>query len=191
MRSDCSDVAVDLLLRDTQSQSQRYTYTAESLLDADISYHMNTYQTNRLLKKKWRWDTYQRHSGERNSYALPWVRGTLDREQSTLGVRVCCFVYVYSSAVADNHNYNHKLVRAKNLTKNIHMSVLVLHVIVAHRRPGVSHEVQHRVEAAVGVARGEWSVCVTFGQTNCIIIQEKTWCRLWRYFRKNIIRVPV
>ena len=51
MSSDCSDVAVDVLLRVPESQSQGYTDTAESLLDAHISYHMNTYQTNRLQKK--------------------------------------------------------------------------------------------------------------------------------------------
>ena len=56
---------------------------------------MNTYQTNRHLKTKWRWDTYQRHSGERDPYVLPWVRGTLCREQITLGVRVSCCVYVH------------------------------------------------------------------------------------------------
>ena len=52
MKSDCSDVIAGVLLRVIQSQSQGYTCTAESLLDADISYHMNTYQINRLLKKK-------------------------------------------------------------------------------------------------------------------------------------------
>ena len=37
--------------------------------------------------------------------------------------------------MADNQNYTHKLVRAKNRTKNKkneHMPVLVLHVVVAH-----------------------------------------------------------
>ena len=51
MRSDCSDVAVDVLLRVPQSQSQGYTYTAESLLDANISYDRDTYQASRTLKK--------------------------------------------------------------------------------------------------------------------------------------------
>ena len=42
-------------------------------------------------------------------------------------------MYVYSSVVvADNQNHNHKLVRAKNRTKNKHVPVLVLHVVVAH-----------------------------------------------------------
>ena len=61
----------------------------------------------------------------------PWARGTLGREQNTIGVRVCCCAYVYSSVVADNQNY-HKLVRAKNRITNKHMPVLVLHVVVAH-----------------------------------------------------------
>ena len=50
MRSDFSDVAVDVLLLVPKSQSKGYMYTAESI-DAHISYHMNTYQTNRLLNK--------------------------------------------------------------------------------------------------------------------------------------------
>ena len=62
----------------------------------------------------------------------PWVRGTPGREKITLEVRVCCCVYVYSSVVDDNQNYNHKLVRAQNRTKNKRMPVLVLHFVVAH-----------------------------------------------------------
>ena len=41
-------------------------------------------------------------------------------------------MYMYSSVVADNQNYNHKLVRAQNRTKNKRMPVLVLHFVVAH-----------------------------------------------------------
>ena len=49
MRFDCSDMVVDVLLRVLLSQSPQI-YTAESLLDANISYYMNAYQTNRHLK---------------------------------------------------------------------------------------------------------------------------------------------
>ena len=68
----------------------------------------------------------------RDSYALSCVRGTLGTEQRVLGVRVCYCAYVYRNVVADNRNYNHKLVRANNRTKNNHMPVLVLNVVVAH-----------------------------------------------------------
>ena len=79
--------------------------------------------------------------------------------------------------MAENQNYNHKLVRAKNRTKNKKWTHARTRTVCCSstkdRRPGVSHEGQHRVETAVRVARGEVSFCVTLGQTYYISIQDK------------------
>ena len=37
---------------------------------------------------------HQRHSGEGDLCVIPWVRTTLGREEFTLGVGICCWVYV-------------------------------------------------------------------------------------------------
>ena len=37
---------------------------------------------------------YQRHSGEGDPCVIPWVRTTLGREETTLRVGICCWVYV-------------------------------------------------------------------------------------------------
>ena len=65
-------------------------------------------------------------SGERDPCVWPWVRATLGKEGNTLGVRVCCSVYVYSSdgrrSEADRTRYEQKIERKKET----HKPVLVL-----------------------------------------------------------------
>ena len=34
--------------------------------------------------------TYKRHPGERDPFVIPWVRTTLGREETTLGVSIRC-----------------------------------------------------------------------------------------------------
>ena len=57
---------------------------------------------------------YQRHSGDGNPCVIQWVRTTLGRDEITLGVGICCCVYVceYGSAgrrsEADRTRYEQK-----------------------------------------------------------------------------------
>ena len=66
---------------------------------------------------------------------MPWVRGTLGREQSALGVRfaavcTCTAVWWPTIRTVTTSWYEQRIEPKKN---NGHMPVLVLYVVVAHK----------------------------------------------------------
>ena len=80
-------------------------------------------------------------------------RASLGREEITLGVRICCWVYVYSSggrrSQADRSTYEQKNRQQETRT------TVRSRTAVAHKRTrrGESYyQGQHRVETAVRVA---------------------------------------
>ena len=81
------------------------------LLDADISYHMNTYKPTRRLKKN---DAEIRTRGTRGRriHACCLGKAALGREEITPGVRISCWVYVDRSggrrSEADTTRYMQK-----------------------------------------------------------------------------------
>ena len=73
---------------------------------------------------------------------------------------------------------------SKNRKKK-HISTYSYCCRTQHTTPGVSYEGQHRVERAVGVARGEASFSVSLGRSYQKTRQSSVWA--WVLFFKNII----
>ena len=93
-----------------------WNYTSASLLGADISDHMNTYQTNTRLKKNVTLSYVpEALRGEGSICVTLGQRYTRQRENYDWGKHLLLCVRV--QLVTDNQNYNHqKLVRAINRT---------------------------------------------------------------------------
>ena len=77
-------------------------------------YHLNTYQTNRRLKKN---DAEIRTRGTRGREVHACYLGKVSPgiEEITFGVRICCWVYVYSSGGrrSEANRYEQKIDKMK------------------------------------------------------------------------------
>ena len=114
---------------------------------------MNTYQINhqQAAEKRMRLRYVQEAL---DPFVIPRVRTTLGREETTLGVSTCCWVYVYEygssgrRSEADGTRYDKKKLEKKTRTTVRLQSHCCS---MQHARPGVPYNVQHRVETAVRV----------------------------------------
>ena len=77
--------------------------------------------------------TYKNHSGERDPFAIPWVRTTLGREEIILGLSIRCWAYMYEYGSSGRDKKQTGPGTRKKAKKGTHTTV--------RRRTAVAHNI--------------------------------------------------